>query len=454
MKKKIVSILLILILVFSSCISVFAEEEIPLKLYSTAALVCDMTTGEMLYGKNADEIRYPASTTKMLTGILAIENLNMDATVVVDKDAAGIGGNTLNVKNGEKFIAKDLIYGTLVISANDGAVALAKAVSGSVEEFCKLMNKKAEEIGCTNTHFVNPNGLHDDDHYTTARDLAKIAMYCMQNEVFRDIVSRVSYTVPKTNLSDERVVQNTNWLLYDEQDDHMVFAGNEKRYCKYEGCIGIKTGQTLKAGCCLVAAAKKGETTILTVCLQSNNPFERFADAIELLDLGFSSFKTVSPMAGGQELGSVKVKKGSVKTVTVVAKEDIFATLKASEANDVIKTEVTLDEKVKAPVEKGQKLGTVTVFKAGEVIKTYDAVAKEDVPEGGFLSNFGIDDATAAKIGKVINIILLVILFLIMALAIYVIYERQRINKKKARKAARLKAKMERERLEREKDNY
>jgi len=335
----------------------------------------------------------------------------------------------------------------MVISANDGAVALAKAIAGSVEEFVKLMNKKAAEIGCTGTNFVNPNGLHDDNHYTTARDLAKIAMYCMQNETFRDIVSTASYTLPKTNLSEERVVENTNWLLNDQSDDHMVYAGGVKRYCKYDGCIGIKTGQTAKAGSCLVAAAKRDNTTILAVCLHSTNPYERFADAIVLLDLGFETYKTVTAMQGGQLLGEVKVKKGSVKKVEVVASRDIYSTLKASESNDIITTSVILEEKVKAPVYVGQKLGTVEVYKDGQLVQTYDAVAKDNVPEGGFLSNFGIEDATAAKIFLTIKIVLFILLLLIVALTIYVLYERRRIRIKKARKAARLKAKMERENL-------
>lgn len=445
--KKILSVILAIALVLGFGVSAFAEADIPLKLYSDAAMVIDMSTGEVLYALNPDETRYPASTTKMLTGILALENLDLNDTVTVDKEAAGIGGNTLNLKAGEKFTVKDLIYGTMVISANDGAVALAKKVSGNVEEFAKLMNEKAVEIGCTSSNFVNPNGLHDDKHYTTARDLSLIAMYCMKNEIFREIVSLPSYTVPKTNLSDERYVENTNWLLNDEVDSHRVYAGNEYRYCKYDGCIGIKTGQTNAAGCCLVAAAKRNDTTVLIVCLHSKNTFERFADAILLLDLGFASFKTEKKMTAETELGTVKVKKGSVRNATAVLEEDVLATLKKGEAGDIITTEVKLDEKVKAPVVKGQNLGVVNVYKSGELIGTYNAVAKEDVPEGGFLSNFGITDATAHIIGKIVKVILWLLLLCIVALTIYVIYEKRRIAKKKARKAARLKAKMERENL-------
>jgi len=453
MKKKIVSLILILCLVLGFSSEVFAAAAIPFSLYSDAALVCDMTTGEVLYSLNATEKRYPASTTKMLTAILAIENLNLDDTVVVDKEAASTGGNSLKLKSGEKIVLKDLLYGTMVISANDGTVVLAKAVSGNIEEFAKLMNKKAEEIGCTGSHFVNPHGLHDGDHYTTAYDLSLIARYCMQNETFRDIVKNESYTIPKTNLSDERTVSNTNWLLYDKEDTHRVYVGNDYRYCKYDGCIGIKTGQTAKAGCCLVAAATKNDTTIMSVSLHAPNTFERFSDAIRLLDLGFDSYKTISPLSLGTELGTVKVKKGSVKDVKVVLEEDIYTTLKVDEQESIVSTTVQLEELVQAPVTKGQILGTVSVTKAGEVIATYNAVAAEDVPEGGFLSNFGITDATAAKIGKIVKIILIILLVLILVLAGWVIYEKERIRRKKARKAARLKAKQERENLNRSDKN-
>lgn len=449
MKRKITSIILSIATLFTAAFAVFAintqssfaDSSIPFKLYSDSALVCDMKTGDVLYSLNASERRYPASTTKMLTAILAIENLNLDDVVTVDKEATRAGGNSLKLKSGEKIVLRDLLYATLVVSANDGAVVLAKAVSGNVEEFAKLMNKKAEEIGCTGSHFVNPNGLHEDDHYTTAYDLATIAMYCMKNETFRDIVSHESYDMPATNMSKERHVSSTNWLLYDTVDSHKVYAGSEYRYCKYDGCIGIKTGQTSEAGCCLVAAATRDDTTVLTVCLHASNTFERFSDAIRLLDLGFSSFKTVQQYQANTELGTVKVKKGSVKTVTAVLNEDIYATLLKNESTSIITTEISLEEKIKAPVEEGQQIGTVTVYKSGEPIIVAAAVAKEAVPEGGFLSNFGIDDATAAKIKKVISIILIIILLFILGLTIWVIYMKIKIKKKKERKAARLKEK-------------
>ena len=422
----------------------FGEEELPIKIYGEAAVVADLTTGDVLFTKNAYQKMYPASTTKMMTCILALENLDLNSTITVDGKASGLGGNTLNLKTGERFLAKDLLYGTMIESANDGAMAIALAVAGNEEDFAAMMNKKADEIGCTNTHFVNPHGLHNDNHYSTAYDLFLIARYCMQNETFRDIVSTVSYTIPATNMTSEtRVRENTNWLL--NNTTNSLYVNGVKRLPKYDGCIGIKTGMTNKAGNCLVAAAKRNNTTIIAVTLKAPGPYERVADGIALLDLGFNTIKTEKPLSKGTELGTIKVKRGSVKTVNALLDSDVFATLKMQETADIITSKVELNEELTAPVSKGAIVGKVSVFKAGTLVGDYNAVAANDVPKGGPLSVFGIDDATAAKIGKVIKIILIILVILVVLFAAWVVYEKEKVRRKKARKAARLKAKQEAE---------
>ncbi len=449
MKKRVITFTIAFIILLSSFTPAFGEEPLPVKLYGDAAVVADLTTGDILYVKNADEKRYPASLTKMMTCILALENLDLGQTVTVDPEASGIEGSSLKLKTGEKITAKDLIYATMIVSGNDGAMALAKAVCGASEDFVVKMNKKAEELGCTGTHFSNPHGLHDEDHYTTARDMTKIALYCMKNETFRDIVSTVNYEVPQTNMSSKRNLTTSNWLLNDTVENHMVYVGSTKRYCKYEGCIGIKTGSTSKAGNCLVAAAAKDGTSILAVSMNAPNTYERFADGIALLDLGLANFNTISPFKLGMELGTIKVRRGSVKTVTAVLDDTVYATLKKEEDASIITSEVVLSERVDAPISEGAIIGSVSVYKSGELLGVYDAVAANTVEKGGPLSIFGIDDAAAAKIGKILLIILIIILVLFAALVIWVILEKRRIRKKKERKAARLRAKQERENLNR-----
>jgi len=445
MKKRVICLIISCLLVLSSVAFIYADDTLPISIYGDAAIVADLTTGEILYGLNISERRYPASLTKMLTCIIALENLDLGTTVTVDSEASGIGGNTLNLKTGEKLNAKDLLYGTMVISANDGAVAIAKAVSGTLEDFTTAMNRKAEEIGCIDTHFVNPNGLHDDNHYTTVYDLYLIAMYCMKNETFRDIVSTVDYVVPQTNMTAERTVTNTNWLLNDTIDSHKLYVGQQKRYPKYDGCIGIKTGTTNKAGTCIAAAAEKDGTQILAISLHSANTYERFSDAIALLDLGFENYKTAKPLSAGMNIGTINVKRGSVKTVDVELSQDVFATLKIEEDSSIIESKADLIEEITAPVSKGAIVGTVSIYKEGALIAEVDAVASNDVPEGGILSVFGIDDATAAKIGKVLITILIILVLLVLVFIIWVIYEKRRVRRIKARKAARLRAKQARE---------
>jgi D-alanyl-D-alanine carboxypeptidase (penicillin-binding protein 5/6) len=447
--KSLISVLLIILLFGSRA---YASESIPFKLYSDAALVMDMNDGTVLYSKNATEQRYPASTTKMLTCIVALENMDLGTTVTVDADSAAIGGNSLKLKEGEKLNAKDLLYSTMVISANDGASVIAKAVSGNTEEFVKLMNRKAVEIGCTGSNFVNPHGLHDDNHYSTAYDLAKIAMYCMQNPVFREIVRNESYTVPATNLNEQRILDSTNWLLYDTVDSHRVYVGNDYRYCKYDGCIGIKTGQTAKAGSCMVAAATKGETSILAVSLNAANVYERFSDSIALLDLGFANYETSKIMAMNSDMGVLKVKRGAVKSVPLTLDGDVRITLQSGEKISSLTTEAAISQSaLTAPVEAGVVVGTLNVYKNGNPIKSVNIVTAESVSKGGILSVFGISDAEAAKIGRVFKTIFIILLILVVAFVVWVFYEKEQVKKKKARRAARLKAKQEREKLERKK---
>lgn len=442
--KRLLSLIISILLILSSFAFCFGEETLPIKIYGEAALVADLSSGEVLYTKNAYQKMYPASTTKMMTCILALENLDLNSTITVDSKASGLGGNTLNLKTGEKFLAKDLLYGTMIESANDGALAIALAIAGNEEDFAKMMNRKAEEIGCTNTNFVNPHGLHDDKHYTTAYDLFLIASYCMQNPTFRDIVSTVTYTIPATNMTAEsRVRENTNWLL--NNTTNTLYVNGVKRLPKYDGCIGIKTGMTNKAGNCLVAAATRNNTSIIAVTLKASGPYERVADAISLLDLGFNTIKTEKPLSKGTELGTINVKRGSVKTVDVLLDSDVFATLRIDETADILTSEVELPEELEAPVSKGAIVGKVSVYKAGELLGEYNAVAAEDVPKGGPLSVFGIDDATAAKIFKVLKTILIVLVILVVLFVAWVMYEKEKVRRKKARKAARLKARQESE---------
>lgn len=448
MKKRILRILSV-ILAAALAAGLFAvpafADDAP-SITAEGALLMDLTTGEVIYEKNPDEKLYPASCTKLITAILVLENLQMNNVLTADEEVASTGGSRLSMKAGEKVTVKDAVYELLIGSCNDLAVLLAKAVSGNVEEFARLMNSKAAEIGCTDTHFTNPNGLHDDEHYTTANDLAKIAVYCMKNATFRDIVKNPDYTYTRGEGSGKNgtveTMKNGNWLL--NNTTNVMYVGNERRTPKYEGCIGIKTGWTDEARGCLIAAAKKGSTTLLSVVLRSdgssNGSYERFVDTIKLFDWGFANYRTYSAMRMGTEMGTLEVKKGEFNKVTAVLGDDIYATLSAAQQDGAVTTKVILDESIRAPFDKGTLCGRLEVFLEGSKIGEYKIVTADAVKEGGILSNFGVEDATSKKIfGTALTVVFIIIAIFVA----YIAYLKIRSERKKKLKAARAKAKAE-----------
>lgn len=239
---------------------------------SRACVVIDRNTNTILYGKNENTKRKMASTTKIMTATIIIENCNLNETIEVSKKAAGTGGSRLGLKTGDKITIKDLLYGLMLCSGNDAAVALAEYYSGNVNNFANLMNKKAHELGLSNTHFETPHGLDSDNHYTTAYELATLSNYALNNKIFAQIVGTKNYTVtingyPKT-------LSNTNELL-----------GN------FDGIYGIKTGFTNGANRCLVTACKRNDMDIICVVLGADTKKFRTQDSIKLINYIFDNFK-------------------------------------------------------------------------------------------------------------------------------------------------------------------
>ena len=246
-------------------------------LYCDSAIVIESSTGRVIYEKNADKIYPPASMTKMLTCILALENLSPVAEIKISREVQNTEYSDLHLMEGDIISAEDLLTGMMLVSDNGGAVAVAEKVGGNVENFVRMMNKKLLEIGCTETHFANPNGLPDPDHVSTARDISKIASYCMRNDRFREIVGTLYATVHWISPAGHKVdAMNTNEL-----------------FNKYEGINGIKTGYTLSAGGCMTASARHGDIELIAVVMHSTDMDTRFIDAKELLDYGFESIEKI-----------------------------------------------------------------------------------------------------------------------------------------------------------------
>lgn len=255
------------------------------KIVSPAAILMDASTGTILYGKNIDDKHYPASTTKILTSIIALENSNLNETVKFSHNAIYSleeGSTHIGINEGEKLSMKDCLYGLLLASANEVANGIAEHISGSTDKFAELMNEYAKNIGCTNSHFANPSGLHNDEHYTTCHDLALIAQYAFKNPTFREIDGTSTYTIGKTNLTNEKRTFTNH---------HQMLVGNKEGFTqfKYDGCIGGKTGYTSKADHTLVTFAKRDNTTLIVVVMDTSVT-DQYQDSWNLLDYGFDNF--------------------------------------------------------------------------------------------------------------------------------------------------------------------
>lgn len=267
-------------------------------IYSPSAILIDANTGNVLYEKNANQLMFPASTTKVLTAIIALESCPLDEKIIASHDAITSiksGYTNANIQVGEQLTMEDLLYALLLKSANEAANVIAERIGGSIENFANIMNAKAIELGCTSTHFVNANGIHDDNHFTTAADLATITRYCMQNETFRHMVSTLSYTLPATEqypLAD-RVLKNTNSLMSQESPYYYPYV------------IGGKTGFTTQAKNCLITMSNKDGLELISVVLHAESTEDgrsaRYLDTISLLEYGNNHFNP-SPVLENKEV--------------------------------------------------------------------------------------------------------------------------------------------------------
>ncbi|WP_207648956.1 D-alanyl-D-alanine carboxypeptidase family protein [Caldicoprobacter faecalis] len=343
-----------------------AVPSMPPSTAARAAVVMEASSKRVLYAKNPHMKLPMASTTKIMTAILAIEMGNLEDVVTVSPKAVGVEGSSIYLAKGERLTLEQLLYGLMLRSGNDAAVAIAEHIGGSVENFVRLMNRKAVQIGARNTNFVNPHGLHDDMHYTTAYDLALISAYAMQNPVFRTIVSTKYKKIPWEGRSYDRVLQNKNALLW-----------------SYEGANGIKTGYTKVSRRCLASAALRDGMQLVCVVLDCQPWFD---DSATLLDYGFANFKPYTVVSKKQVLGHIPVRDGYEAQVAAVCREEILLPVREGEEKE-ISVEVKLPQYLKAPVKAGTKVGYVKVTLGDEVSIRKDLYTAADVKENTIRSN-------------------------------------------------------------------
>ena len=345
-------IIIIMMILISNSIKVYAKDEISVD--SKAALIVEINTGKIIYEKNKDDKNYPASVTKILTAILTIENCDLDETVTVSENSIShipSGYVTTPLYVGEEIKVKDLLYALMLKSANDAAYVLAEYVGGSVEKFSDMMNEKAKELGCENSHFVNPNGIHNPEHYTTAYDMYLISDYAMKNETFAEIVSTYKYIIPATNkyANNNRIMMNTNLFI---NPSNSYYNKNVK---------GIKTGTTIQAGNCLITDSEENGLEFITVVLGAETSDSKFSETKEMIQYSFENYKITKLHEKGDVIKNIEVEKATKKTKNLkLVTSDKIEVMNNIETNiDKIEPDINLNESIIAPIEKGQEIGTI-----------------------------------------------------------------------------------------------
>lgn len=383
--KKIFIFLFILIFILnvSVCYGISDAPDIS----AGAAILLDSNTEKIIYSKSESERMYPASTTKILTAILTIENCNLDDIVTVPYEAVysiPSGYSVAALQPGEQLTVEQLLKVMLVHSANDAANVLAYHVSGSIEGFANLMNQKVSELGLTNTHFTNPSGMHDENHYTTAYDLAIIMKYCMKNSTFRNLSGLKYCTIPATNKYEERVFNTTNELLiYDNRNVSSNY------YYKY--AIAGKTGYTTQAKNSLVSVSNKDNLelicVVLSVGLYPNNLSAKFIDTKSLFDYGYNNY-TVKKLREKNAIATqAEVKNGTKETrnLDLLISDDLTALISQDELNTDFSPEIQVEDNLMAPISQGQVVGKI-VYNIDGIEYSSDLIASHSVKKSGFLT--------------------------------------------------------------------
>lgn len=358
--KSFFSYLLVFLLTTSAVVTAAPK---PPAIHANAAILMDAKTGEVLFAQNIHKRYAPASTTKVLTAIIAIESGRLDEEVEISLRAAGTGGSSMHLYAGQKLSLRELVTGLLLRSGNDAAVAIAEHLSGSVEEFVLAMNAKAQSLGAVNSNFRNPHGLTAVSHYSTAFDLAWISRYALTNPIFAEIVNTRETTIDwfdRRGKEKDVNLRNTNKLLW-----------------MLEDADGVKTGTTGEAGPCLVSSATRGNQRLIAVVLHDHS---RWQDSMQLLKYGFDSFDIYEYADAGDIVGPIAVEGGMADAVDVTINQ-VAAVIVKPEDYPHVTVELDLPEKIKAPVYQGQKIGEVIFFVRDKAVKTVDIISTKDVAE-------------------------------------------------------------------------
>lgn len=388
-QPKILALLLAFILIQFSCITSFADGAPPLT--AQAAILIDASNGNVLYEKNSEKIMFPASTTKIMTAIVALdavanEEISLQQPLTLSQaayDSLDIDGSSIALKVGEQMSLEGLLQGLLIASGNDAAVCIAEGISGSTDAFVERMNKKAAEFKLENTHFVNPHGLHDANHYTTAADMAKIAREAMKNETFQSIVECAHIYLPETNMAEKRYFINTNNLV-----SLMRYP-----YYFYDKATGIKTGSTDEAGYCLVSSAEDNGKSVISVIFKTDDLSISHNESKALLEYGLKDFSLKRLAQKDDILGEVKVKQASDGTdhILLCAEKNYEVLLGKKDDESNVEVKLEIPEKVYAPIHVGQVIGKARFIYDGKDLGAVNLVSNVEIKRHifGFIMSFG-----------------------------------------------------------------
>lgn len=378
-------ILIILILNFYNNVSYSISSEPDIS--AGAAILIDSSSQRILYSKNETEKMYPASTTKILTAILTIENCNLDDIVTVPYEAISSipsGYSVAALQAGEQLTVEQLLQVMMVYSANDAANVLAYHICGSIDAFANLMNNKVSELGLTNTHFTNPSGMHDNNHYTTAYDLSIIMKYCMQNSIFRNLSSLKYCRIPATNKYDERVFNTTNELL---KYDNREVASNY--YYKY--AIAGKTGYTTQAKNCLVSVSNKDDLelicVVLSVGLYPDNLSAKFIDTKALFNYGYDNY-TIRKLREKNAIATqIEINNGTEETrnLDVLISDDIISLVSKDDFETEFSPEIQINNNLFAPIAQGQVIGKI-IYTIDGIEYSSNLIAANNVEISSFVT--------------------------------------------------------------------
>lgn len=330
----------------------------PPDLSAVAAVVIDQASGKVLYEKNMNEEHYPASTTKILTCLLALDNLELDSKITLPDYYVNVGETSIGLQAGAKQTVEELLMATMLWSANDAAQALAIGAAGTEEAFVEMMNQRVAAMGLQHTHFANPHGLHNEAHYTSAYDLAMIARAAMDNPEFRRIVTTESFVIHKLNGEDNYTVHNRNTLL-----------------TQYEFADGIKTGYTKQAGNCIVASATQNGMQLIVVLLNSANIFD---ESQELLEWGFANSQRSLLVDANTVKASVKVLNGGRSEVEVLTEKALYSVMREDETSNVQEV-LDLPDSIPAPIHRGEVIGSATYTDESGYTYSTNLLAAKDI---------------------------------------------------------------------------